>query len=473
MVTTTEILTDLPAEVLHHIFSFLPDENLLDDVVAVSHLVRNVCDVNPRWLPTIAPPVLADEVLDIRTHGKELRLHYTRYLNWYENFEDGGDDTDDDRQSPLDGFFSLAPWKRVQGGSEYPTPWLHRMVYGKPCPTTLTSKDSRRKKPETRTYFYRAANKYTRSRRREKSLFFQQRKRLSQDQFRDFETEPICPEHYENETTRRMVIQPVNIRYADGSRNIRLPDHDDEHLSGQTGICKKTLDCYFGATNVVVNPLIEHRVVNLNYHCREDLQELVDEENNAVLQVDSDVLSSLSCTLADNNTAVILLIAPHMFSRSSPDLAWFYSTYFGRCFTSPWVCSTFQFYQWYKQSLKKLQVRFARLVLYSTLLQLSTLGSLCENKHCVTLCENKHCVMNNSDSMDEMEMSSHIIMCPACIRKLQLGKFVQDPSDFLQNLFDVLQQEPFATYNRTDLQTLQSYGFGKHTNKKQAKRSRK
>jgi len=462
MVTTTEILTDLPAEVFHHIFSFLPDEDLLDDVVSVSHLLRNVCDVNPRWLPIIAPPVLANEVLDIRTHGKELRLHYTRYLNWYENFEDGGYDTDDERQSPLDGFFSLAPWKRVQGDSEYPAPWLHRMVYGKPCPTTLSSKAFRRKKPETRTYFYRAAN--TRSRRREKSLFFQQRKRLSQDRFRDFETEPICPEDYEKETTRRMVIQPVNIRYADGSRNIRLPDHNDEHLSRQTGICKKTLDCYFGATNVVVNPLIEHRVVNLNDHCREDLQELVDEENNAVLQVDSDVLSSLSCTLADNNTAVILLIAPHMFSRSSPDLAWFYSTYFGRCFTSPWVCSTFQFYQWYKQNLKKLQVRFARLVLYSTLLQLSTLGSLCENKHCV---------MNNSDSMDEMEMSSHIIMCPACIRKLQLGKFVQDPSELLQNLFDVLQQEPFVTYNQTDLQTLQSYGFGKHTNKKQAKRSRK
>ena len=99
------------------------------------------------------------------------------------------------------------------------------------------------------------------------------------------------------------MIVPVNLRYADGSRNARLPDHD------------------FGATNVIVNPLIEHRVKNLDNCCREDLQDLVDEENNAVLQADSNVLWSLSRTLAENDTAVILLIAPHMYSRNKRHLA--------------------------------------------------------------------------------------------------------------------------------------------------------
>lgn len=460
MATTTEILADLPAEAFHNIFSFLPDEELFDNVVAVSHLFRNVCDVNPRWLPAIAPPLLAEEVLDIKTHGKELRLHYTRYLNWYEKFGNVNK-RNKNIPSPLDGVFSLAPWKRVHGqNSVYPTPWLHRMVYGKPCPTTHSSKASRKKIPKIRTY--RTA-RY--SRRHEKSLFFHQRERSSKDPDRDIieKTKPICPENYKKETIRQMVIQPVNIRYADGSRNDDLPDHDEKDLPRQTEICKMILDCYFGEANVVVNTLVEYGVPDLDNHCRDDKQGLLDKEKKPVLQVDSDVLESLSYTLMTNDTGVVLLIAPHMY-RQGCELDWVFSTcYDGNRHCSPWVCSTFQFYLSYK-SIEQLQVRFARLVLSSALYQLRTFRSYCDNKHCV---------MNNSYFMDEMEKTSHLVLCPACIRKLQLSEFIQDPSNLLQNLFEVLQQESFAKYHKTDLQKLQGNVFEKSNNKKQTKRSRR
>ena len=486
MVTTTEeiLLKELKDDVFHLIFSFVPVKQLLGSVVNVCHVFRDACDSDPRFLPLIAPPALADQVLDVAIHGKDLRLHYRRYLNWLkvehknedpdwsdEDDEDEDEDEDEeedwseddeessersqvkrgreDRDTPLDGFFSLAPWTRVTGLAVKPTPWLHRMAYEKNCPSEIAR--TKKTKPIA-TNYYKGITRSSR-RLRNTSLFFRQRERgPTQDVFRHFSTSPIYPEDGSNKNSiKKVIVQPVNFRDLDGNRIERIPDVRADVLFEPNETCKKILQCYFGVDNAIVSPTIEH-CINPHRNCRDDLQELIDEEKKPIRQIASEALEGLARLKEENEESVtIFVIAPHMYHRQSPWLAWCFSSPLSRF---PWwkscVISTFQFHQYY-QDLAKLRCRFVRLSLYACLVQFPSMN----------VCENKYCAMNNSDSMDELEDACHVTMCPLCIRKLHLSGFIPNPLNLMEDLVRVLQQHPFSRYNQGDLNKfLKNYAFG-------------
>ena len=71
-----EILNELKDNGFHLIFSFVPVKQLLDSVVNVCHVFQDACNYDPCFLSLIAQPALADQVLDVVIHGKDLWLHY-------------------------------------------------------------------------------------------------------------------------------------------------------------------------------------------------------------------------------------------------------------------------------------------------------------------------------------------------------------------------------------------------------------
>mmetsp|Transcript_8907 Transcript_8907/g.12986 ORF Transcript_8907/g.12986 Transcript_8907/m.12986 type:complete len:113 (+) Transcript_8907:99-437(+) len=93
------------------------------------------------------------------------------------------------------------------------------------------------------------------------------------------------------------------------------------------------------------------------------------------------------------------------------------------------VLSTFHFYQRYQKRMRKrycqfahrTQYQFARHLLYCALMQLDVCN----------VCEHKHCALNCCDSMCEADAELHFILCPACIRKLQLVGVIRNVPEFL------------------------------------------
>jgi hypothetical protein len=196
---TSGFLNSPPVDILHRILSFLSLEELGRETRLVSTAFRDKSDTDPRWIPVIAPPSLAHEVLDIQKHGRELRYLYFQFLRfrkWWEAMDESNPSLLLTRRSHLDGFFSLAPWGRPSNCTEdvsYLTPWLHRMVYDQPCPT-----ESKNAAPPPRL-----DPNHT-------SVFFQQRVRL--ESCRLFTSTPIDPKLIGEEFLRRVVLQPVNFR---------------------------------------------------------------------------------------------------------------------------------------------------------------------------------------------------------------------------------------------------------------------
>ena len=146
---------------------------------------------------------------------------------WQEQEEDEQKEALLARQSTLDAFFSLAQWQRPSSeSSSCPTLWLHRMVYG---------------------------NRTRRIRPKAPGLFFQKRVRSEGDMFRAFTSSPIYPAEIVQETTRKIVLQPVNFRNENGEKHPKLPDHNkgESHTLNET--CKRILECYFGNGSVMLN----------------------------------------------------------------------------------------------------------------------------------------------------------------------------------------------------------------------------
>jgi len=123
----------------------------------------------------------------------------------------------------------------------------------------------------------------------------------------------------------------------------------------------------------------------------------------------------------------------------------------------PCVLSSFQFCR--QPHLSSVQ----RSLLYSSLV----LGIVLHHLG-LEYCENAHCTLNNFDSVSEAVTDSSLILCPACLRKLQLchvlGHGKEDVSLFLRRLHSVLNNESlFRKVCQGDLQKLQEYGVqGEH-----------
>ena len=484
------LLDRLPRETVSTILFFLSLDELLDSVRPVCPFMEEACDNDPRWLPIIAPPSLSHEVLSLGRHGTELRGLYLAYKQWRKRWHElrlcGS--------SARDGFFSLAPWRHEPDGlsssyAMYPTPWLHRMVYQQSCPSTTTDIDGgvalsarptkRPRHPQAGTVSFNIASA---KKDQQQSTFFRQRNRSSTIQWRIFSSdpiEPILPFYAMPRTTRGIIIQPVNFRkQEDGSKLERLPDHNLDDLRVWNDACVKLLECYFCANtsntneghrragrSILVSPCINHptdlRINRKVSFCRTDKQGLVDDDNRPVLQVNAYALKNLGGSLVDAATeshnsedddngddARFYIIAPHMYTIDEKgrgkDFAWIYSTPNSDGAT----ISTFQLYQHIRDPKQRVH-HYAHFLLRSIL-----------HTWNLSICENLYCALNNSDSVEETESDSHLILCPACIRKLQLcGVLGEDVMEFLDRLANVLGQEPFVDTCQDNLRLLRGeYG---------------
>ena len=463
------ILVTLPRESLAIVHSYLTLEELHEFVRPTCRQMRDVVDADRRWMPIIAPPRLSKQVLRLDLHGEYLRRLYFQQKRWFDDWEDKAFGPDEDllrqRQSALDGFFSLSPWLHQQHCDlpSYPTPWLHRMVYGDECPTLLAmtgvtgSPCPPKKKKQRRD----SSNPDERL-----STFFQRRVRPEEDTFRTFITDPIDSVYFRiiDPCRPKIIIQPVNFRNSmkDGAKRDELPDHNMEDLDIWNPACASIMECFFGKGRVKVAPLVHH-MADLSARwkgmCRKDLQGRTDEQGRRVLQVNAQALVGLSDYVLENcNTSkedknlVIFIIRPHMFDSSpwSREFAWMISTSLedGKQRPCPWVVSTFQLYNEILDKKKRIHL-YVKNVLYTALLQLDRFR----------VCENSRCVMNNVDSMTETG-DAPLITCPACTRKLQLeGQLeVGKIPEFLTQLHCILSSEPLASVCQEDVQKLEEWG---------------
>jgi len=463
-------LSLLPHTILSEIVSFIDlDDFILYNLRGVCVSIQEACDMDSRWLPAIAPPSLATTVLSLDIHGFELRRLYKRYRKWYSTWQhDFMQDREEhlrSKQSALDGFFSLAPWRHPEdSSSSYPIPWLHLMVYGKLCPTTTGSKR------------YKTAQRSARKKQKqvdpdkERSLFFHQRIRDAY-QFRIFFTYPIKPWGRSKKiikpwgsskkSDRRVLIQPVNFRHEkDGSKHKLLPDHDPAELSQWNYACAQVLDCYFGKGNVIIAPLVQHQT-NLKgrqYYRRSSVTRDPQVNAEALVGLRRSVLDTHKShhenELNEENCAIIYVIAPHMYhidaEGSGKHYDWMYGTYLDdEGGIDAGVLSIFQMKQCTRDDSAKQLHAYVCMTL-ATVLK-GVIGEGC--------CESRHCAMNNSDSMDEMIASAHLVVCPVCIRKLQFcGVLDGNIPSFFARLYAVLSQGQLKDVCKGDALKLKKYG---------------
>eukprot|EP01050_Picozoa_sp_SAG11_P010523 SAG11_NODE_1057_length_6008_cov_3.405991_3_plen_672_part_00 len=137
---------------------------------------------------------------------------------------------------------------------------------------------------------------------------------------------------------------------------------------------------------------------------------------------------------------VTYIAAPHLYSHTV-DLAWFFSSPLsgGR----GWVISTHQFDEAGLTPCQSMR-GFVQTLIYSSL-------------HATGLaaCENSPCCMNNADGVESM-LTTSMLLCPGCLRKLQLIGAMPNVSGGLRSLRERLAAE--GPGFEDDLQTLEEWG---------------
>ena len=140
------------------------------------------------------------------------------------------------------------------------------------------------------------------------------------------------------------------------------------------------------------------------------------------------------------DAAVTYVVAPHMFCGRSLDLAWIFSSGDDEI-DGHSVVSTHQLDEAELTPSDSLRGSVVSLV-YSSL-------PLC-------VCENSPCCMNNSDGVNEI-LAISLILCPGCLRKLQLIGAMPDVSGGLRSLWECL-EEAGAGFEG-DMRTLERWGM--------------
>ena len=72
-------------------------------------------------------------------------------------------------------------------------------------------------------------------------------------------------------------------------------------------------------------------------------------------------------------------------------------------------------------------------------------------------CENSPCALNNCDSVGEGAITS-LLLCPCCLRKLQVLGVVTDVPACLAKLHRLLSSEALREVSQGDLRTLREWG---------------
>ena len=199
-------------------------------------------------------------------------------------------------------------------------------------------------------------------------------------------------------------------------------------------------------------------------HVRRDAQKAMNNAGAPIYQLHEHALTrhylqdDIADPLGDEGVFVTAVLAPHLRPDSS-DLAWCFSTpvlneeaamVMGYPAKTPWVVSTHQYEQHLDHSYALRARALASTILYCVL------GNGVGVELC---CENEPCVLNKSDSVGEAAAGS-LLLCPCCLRKMQLFGFVRDVPACLDKLHALLSTPSIRAASERDLATLRAWGHG-------------
>ena len=459
---TTTMAVNLPEIVIGHILSFLVLEDLVKTTRRISKTFQKVSDEDERWIPVIAPPNLAHVKLDIKKHGQILRRVYCQYLkfhlemknNKYLQSKDSNhkipevtviDRADGyafycgakilvDNNTNLHAFFSLAPWFRRTDLlkhntcqlTKYPTPWLHKMVYDQPCPTTIAENDKsslRSLNPDKKNFFFQGKSSH-------RPWFIIPSCPIDPS----IEYSNILPTH---PTIKRVVIQPLNLRkLGSGERFSPVNDLNMEFIQELNDASKKVLECYLGDGNVVVNPLRQHhvstdKVIRYGYGAHLDPHALYN-------FLGHHLFTDSSRGICDD-TAIIFVITPRIHTGRIISPVFVRDLQRSACV---WSMPKDDFW-----GMGNDAVPMALRCVFLSFLPSYT----CGNANCALSCGS----------------GCKFILCPMCLRRLDLAGVIQDVPRSLKKLACLLQQDPFSicspfsiysSYLWEDVPTLTRYG---------------
>ena len=471
----------LPPEIVRLVLRSVPPEYLISARVCSRTLYGLVAE-DPQWLPVVAPPALAHTTLSLHEHGALLIRLFVRYLHWRRRwlrleYEDNDDELLK-QNTALDGFFALSPWLRLEGeraeGAWVPVTWLQRMVYGEApaAPEVIVNEHgvfgarrSRRLQPRTPD--------------EKMSKFYQQRERDDDDAFRTFYSVPVTANwRRERPPARKIVLQPLSVRRPDGSAHPNLPELSDEMLAALE-TAAEVLRCYLppiasstGVGQERVNPFAPTKLLECaaSKYVSRDLQKEFDNEGQPIYQLRDDAIYEEAPagfhSELETTTFTTYIIAPHLRPAGSRSLAWCFSSPICRhCAWHdlvrraqkegeaepgpiPWCISTFQIEKYLDHS-EALRTR-----VLTSMVAYCVLG---EGIGLDTCCENSPCVMNNCDSVGEAAATS-LLLCPCCLRKLQLNGCLTDVPACLDALREVLSGDALRSVSQRDLDTLREWG---------------
>ena len=74
-------------------------------------------------------------------------------------------------------------------------------------------------------------------------------------------------------------------------------------------------------------------------------------------------------------------------------------------------------------------------------------------------CTSMPCVLNKTDVL--LGFASSILLCPCCLRKLNLAGYLHDTAECLSNVYQLLDTVALRAVNKRDLQTLRRWGIRK------------
>lgn len=401
-------LATLHDDLLDLILSALPLEQLLD-ARASGHLLR--ARVQRRFLPVVAPPTLAAVAptgLSLETHQQVLIRLFAEYVRWRRQWSElhrlahppGRGHVRRhleelrQQQSPLDAYFSLAPWWRKYGevvpATWRPEQWLHDAIY---------SSSSR--------------------------PFYQRRLREQQNSFRTFYTTPAEAPWPRYPRTLSVVLAPLNVKMRSeprASAMSTLPELSVEMLEA-LGVAARLLRAYVPGLSVTIDPVRTHVLSNDRRHTRADRQGANAADGKRVRQLAVEGVEGVRALIdeahAEDDEApfITMVVAAHLFpAEHASEFAWVYSSPLGDATygLDSWVFSTHQIEAFVEGQTQR------RLVL-SHLLAYCVLHEALD----LEICENVDCVLNNCDSVGEAEELSPYL-CPTCMRKLHVMGIIDD-----------------------------------------------
>ena len=160
------------------------------------------------------------------------------------------------------------------------------------------------------------------------------------------------------------------------------------------------------------------------------------------------------------------VIAPHMYASGNEQLDWVFSCpvhkqdndgdlfrwspqlEYLENYPDPWVVSTHQVEAWLSHSPALQKRVIAMNIAYCVL------GKGVGIEQC---CENNPCIMNNSDGVGESAATS-LLLCPCCLRKLQLMGVMTDVPTCLAKLSELLNGDALREVSVRDREILRGWG---------------